>query len=89
MTDTHKQESMSALEFYNDVWEAALPGANVEEIKKSLTFAEAYAAPKDREIARLKEALQPYVHCRHACIECFCTKEARAALQPIPEKEPK
>jgi hypothetical protein len=25
-------------------------------------------------------ALKHYEHCRHACQDCFCTKEARAAL---------
>lgn len=29
----------------------------------------------------LREALEHYKHCRHACIDCFCTKEARAALK--------
>jgi len=33
-----------------------------------------------REIARLRAALGHYTNCRHGCIECFCTKEARAAL---------
>ena len=31
----------------------------------------------------LEEALRKYWHCRHAwMIDCFCTKEARAALAP-------
>jgi hypothetical protein len=29
--------------------------------------------------ARLAGVLKVYEHCRHACIDCFCTKEARAA----------
>jgi len=33
-----------------------------------------------RRIRELEAALEPYRHCRHACINCFCTKEARAAL---------
>lgn len=32
------------------------------------------------EIAKLRKALEPYKHCRHACVSCFCTKEAIAAL---------
>lgn len=26
-------------------------------------------------------ALKVYTHCRHACIDCFCTNEARAVVQ--------
>lgn len=33
----------------------------------------------------LLEALEKYVHCRHACIDCFCTTEARAAIRKAKE----
>lgn len=33
-----------------------------------------------RRIRELETALRHYVHCRHACPECNCTKEAKAAL---------
>jgi hypothetical protein len=28
----------------------------------------------------LEATLKVYTHCRHACVDCFCTKEAKAAL---------
>jgi hypothetical protein len=28
----------------------------------------------------LAQALKQYTYCRHACVDCFCTREARAAL---------
>jgi len=38
----------------------------------------------DAEIDRLKAALRKYEHCRHAEIDCVCTKEAREALKGQP-----
>ncbi len=36
---------------------------------------------RDRHRIRvLEEALKHYTTCRHACIDCSCTKEAKAAL---------
>lgn len=32
---------------------------------------------------QLEQALKRYTHCRHACIDCFCTKEAREVLEGI------
>jgi hypothetical protein len=34
----------------------------------------------ERKVEQLTRALRKYVHCPHACIDCPCTKEARAAL---------
>lgn len=34
------------------------------------------------ELRQLREALRAYKNCRHACQNCFCTKEARAVLCP-------
>ncbi len=47
-----------------------------EEIIQVLT--ELAAVKADNE--RLSDALKKYTRCSHACQECFCTKEARAAL---------
>lgn len=33
-----------------------------------------------RRHEKLLEALKKYVHCRHGSIDCFCTKEASAAI---------
>lgn len=33
----------------------------------------------------LLEALEKYTHCRHGCIDCFCTTEARAAIRKAKE----
>lgn len=33
-----------------------------------------------RRIHELEAALKHYTHCRHACVDCFCTKEAKAVL---------
>jgi len=38
-----------------------------------------------RRIRELEATVLHYVHCRHACIDCFCTKEAKAALYPVPD----
>ena len=35
----------------------------------------------EREVGRLRAALARYRHCRHASLDCFCTAEARAALE--------
>jgi hypothetical protein len=35
------------------------------------------------EIGQLREALRLYTHCRHASIDCFCTKEAKAILYDV------
>jgi hypothetical protein len=32
------------------------------------------------ENKRLRDALEKYTHCRHGCIDCNCTTEAKAAL---------
>lgn len=40
------------------------------------------------EIDRLKGTLERYAHCRHASIDCFCVKEARAALYFTPKVRP-
>lgn len=32
------------------------------------------------EVVRLRAVLEKYTYCRHGCIECFCTQEARAHL---------
>lgn len=37
-------------------------------------------AERDAERARLRKLAERYRHCRHACIDCFCTVEARAVL---------
>lgn len=34
----------------------------------------------ERRVRELEAALKHYTYCRHACIDCFCTKEARNAL---------
>jgi len=34
------------------------------------------------EINRLRRVLRTYESCRHACITCFCTREAQEALRP-------
>jgi len=39
------------------------------------------------EKAALVEALKKYAHCRHACVNCNCTLEARAALYPYIVRE--
>lgn len=39
------------------------------------------AAIVAQEYAPVIEALSQYEHCRHACIGCFCTTEARAAIR--------
>jgi hypothetical protein len=39
------------------------------------------------EKAALVEALKKYAHCRHACENCNCTVEARAALYPYIVRE--
>jgi hypothetical protein len=39
-------------------------------------------------IHELQEVLRIYTHCRHASINCFCTKEARAILYGVGEKKP-
>lgn len=31
------------------------------------------------------KALRYYKHCRHGCVNCFCTKEARAELTDLGE----
>lgn len=33
-----------------------------------------------RRIRELEATLKLYTHCRHASIDCFCTKEAKAVL---------
>jgi hypothetical protein len=35
-------------------------------------------------IEDLERALRFYSNCRHACVGCFCTKEARAVLEKKP-----
>lgn len=39
---------------------------------------------RDREIARLRKELGRYTECRHAVPQCFCTREACAALEARP-----
>jgi hypothetical protein len=34
----------------------------------------------EMQVAALRKALTKYADCRHGCVECFCTLEARAAL---------
>ena len=51
--------------------------------------AEAYVNGLNRRIRELENTLRGYVHCRHACIDCFCTKEARAVLHVPTPAEPK
>jgi hypothetical protein len=61
-------------------------GATDEEVLESLQeefdgmqrTARAYAA----RCRDLEAVLKIYTHCRHASIDCFCTKEAKAALYP-------
>jgi len=38
------------------------------------------AAKQARELGVLREALERYRNCRHGSIDCFCVKEAKAAL---------
>jgi hypothetical protein len=33
-----------------------------------------------KRIAELEATMKIYTHCRHACGDCFCTKEARAVM---------
>lgn len=49
----------------------------IEELKRQLYQAE---IRNERRVRELEAALKHYTYCRHACIDCFCTKEARAAL---------
>ncbi len=39
-----------------------------------------YARLLETRVRVLEEALKKYTYCQHACIDCFCVKEARAAL---------
>ena len=39
------------------------------------------------EKAALVETLKKYANCRHACVNCNCTLEARAALYPYIVRE--
>jgi len=41
-----------------------------------------------RRIRELEAVLRQYTHCRHGCIDCFCTKEAKAALYSPPAAAP-
>lgn len=34
------------------------------------------------EVLALRRVVNHYRNCQHGCIDCFCTKEARAALAP-------
>ena len=49
----------------------------IEELKRQLYQAE---IRNERRVRELEAALKHYTYCRHACIDCFCTKEARNAL---------
>jgi len=49
----------------------------------------------DRALSRQREqyepvirALEKYKHCRHGQVDCFCVKEARAALATLSESQP-
>lgn len=51
-------------------------------IPPSLDFAgdREYQLLLQSRIRQLEAALARYCNCRHACIDCFCTLEARAAM---------
>jgi len=44
------------------------------------------AVSAEAQVRTLEAALRKYVHCPHACIDCFCTKEAKAALYQCIER---
>lgn len=58
------------------------PSASVARMDQQ--WAESPAEKRERRdqrrIRELEEALRHYTTCRHACIDCNCTKEAKAAL---------
>lgn len=42
------------------------------------------------KLQRTINALRVYTNCRHGCVDCFCTKEARAELfDPVAQGETK
>jgi len=61
-------------------------GATDEEVVESLQEEVDYMQRTARTYAArcrdLEAVLKIYTNCRHASIDCFCTKEARAALYP-------
>jgi hypothetical protein len=44
-------------------------------------------ASRGSKVEELVRALEQYQHCRHACSNCFCTKEARQALKAFRGEE--
>ena len=56
---------------------AAAQAANINETYVTGGFD---LRAQERRIRELETALRHYTHCRHACIDCNCTKEAKAAL---------
>jgi hypothetical protein len=78
------------------IWEIARGGEMGNEgfltdpselvIKKLAERERGKVAQLEADNARLRECLKKYTHCRHACMECFCTKEARAEIAPSNSK---
>jgi len=59
-------------------------GCGYEALQESEAALRRCAEERERlwrlRVAELEKALQHYTHCRHGCVNCFCTKEAKAAL---------
>lgn len=38
-------------------------------------------------VIQLRDVLAKYKHCRHACIDCFCAKDAKELLRRWPTED--
>jgi hypothetical protein len=54
-----------------------------EKLVKQLKRANDEEAEIQTKLQNTLKALRHYKHCRHGCVDCFCTQEARAELTDL------
>ncbi len=57
------------------------PTSDLGDISEGTKIMLARIETLNAEVERLRAALERYRHCRHGCQSCFCTAEARTALE--------
>lgn len=55
-----------------------------ERLKKKEMLLQGAGQLLEARLRSAEDVVKKYRHCRHACLECFCTKEARAYLERQP-----